>query len=350
MALVPIVVEQTSRGERAYDIYSRLLKDRIIFLGTPIDDMIANLVIAQLLFLEAEDPDRDIYLYINSPGGVVTAGLAIYDTMQFIKPDVATYLHGPGGVDGRGPAGRRRQGQALGAAQLADHDPPAAGRHAGPGLGHRDLHARDAQDARGPQRHPGAAHRPAARADREGHRPQLLHVGRGGAEYGIVDARDQPPRRSRRGPDAGGRDEEAHRLPAPHPLLVLRPRAGRGRPSRVGPVGLHLQRVREAVQRHPRGGDRARPAAGDGQPAQAVGDQEDPRRLRDRPGPRQEDAVGRGLQPLQAHLLAVGHRRRRAREVEHPARSARRARARRCSRGRWPASSRCRSPSSTPPA
>jgi len=94
MALVPIVVEQTSRGERSYDIYSRLLKDRIVFIGTPIDDMIANLVIAQLLFLEAEDPERDIWIYINSPGGVVTAGLAIYDTMQFIKPDVATYCMG----------------------------------------------------------------------------------------------------------------------------------------------------------------------------------------------------------------------------------------------------------------
>ena len=111
MALVPIVVEQTSRGERAYDIYSRLLKDRIVFIGTPIDDMIANLVIAQLLFLEAEDPDRDIWLYINSPGGVVTAGLAIYDTMKFIKPDVATYCMGQaasmgavllaGGADGK---------------------------------------------------------------------------------------------------------------------------------------------------------------------------------------------------------------------------------------------------------
>jgi ATP-dependent Clp protease protease subunit len=88
--LVPIVVEQTSRGERAYDIYSRLLKDRIIFLGGPIDDTIANLVIAQLLFLQGEDPEKDINLYINSPGGVVTAGLAIYDTMQYVKPDVAT--------------------------------------------------------------------------------------------------------------------------------------------------------------------------------------------------------------------------------------------------------------------
>ena len=88
--LVPMVVEQTSRGERAYDIYSRLLKDSIIFIGSPIDDGLANLVIAQMLFLEAEDPERDIMLYINSPGGVISAGLAIYDTMQFIKPDVQT--------------------------------------------------------------------------------------------------------------------------------------------------------------------------------------------------------------------------------------------------------------------
>jgi ATP-dependent Clp protease protease subunit len=90
MALVPMVVEQTSRGERAFDIYSRLLKDSIIFIGTPIDDMIANLIVAQLLFLEAEDPERDINLYINSPGGSITAGMAIYDTMQFIKNDVTT--------------------------------------------------------------------------------------------------------------------------------------------------------------------------------------------------------------------------------------------------------------------
>jgi ATP-dependent Clp protease protease subunit len=94
MTLVPIVVEQTSRGERSYDIYSRLLKDRIVFIGNPIDDDITNLVIAQLLFLEAEDPDKDVNLYINSPGGYVTAGMAIYDTMQFIKPQVATVCIG----------------------------------------------------------------------------------------------------------------------------------------------------------------------------------------------------------------------------------------------------------------
>ncbi len=94
MALVPMVVEQTSRGERAYDIYSRLLRDNIIFLGTPIDDQIANLVIAQMLFLSGEDPEKDIQLYINSPGGSITAGLAIYDTMQFIRNSVVTYCIG----------------------------------------------------------------------------------------------------------------------------------------------------------------------------------------------------------------------------------------------------------------
>jgi ATP-dependent Clp protease protease subunit len=110
--LVPIVVEQTARGERAYDIYSRLLKDSIIFLGTAIDDMVANLVIAQMLFLEAEDPEKDIHLYINSPGGSTTAGMAIYDTMQFIRPDVQTLCLGQASSMGAvllaaGAAGKR---------------------------------------------------------------------------------------------------------------------------------------------------------------------------------------------------------------------------------------------------
>jgi ATP-dependent Clp protease, protease subunit len=94
MALIPMVVEQSNRGERAYDIYSRLLRDNIIFLGTPIDDNVANVVTAQLLFLEAEDPTKDVYLYINSPGGSITAGMAIYDTIQFVRPDVSTICIG----------------------------------------------------------------------------------------------------------------------------------------------------------------------------------------------------------------------------------------------------------------
>lgn len=110
--LVPIVIEQTGRGERAYDIYSRLLKDRIVFLGTPVDDTIANLIIAQMLFLQMEDPNKDINFYVNTPGGAVTAGLAIYDTMQFVKPDVATYCIGQASSMGAlllcaGTAGKR---------------------------------------------------------------------------------------------------------------------------------------------------------------------------------------------------------------------------------------------------
>ena len=111
--LVPMVVEQTSRGERAFDIYSRLLKENIIFLGTPIDDNVANLVIAQLLFLAAEDPEKDISIYINSPGGSITAGLAILDTMRLVQPRHRDLLRGPSGFHGRGAAGLRHQGQAL---------------------------------------------------------------------------------------------------------------------------------------------------------------------------------------------------------------------------------------------
>ncbi len=123
--LVPIVIEQTPRGERAYDIYSRLLKDRIILLGFPIDDHIANLIIAQLLFLEAEDPEKDIYMYINSPGGVVTAGLAIYDTMNYIKPDVATICMGQAASMGAFllAAGAKGKRYALPNARIMIHQP-----------------------------------------------------------------------------------------------------------------------------------------------------------------------------------------------------------------------------------
>ena len=130
MNLVPIVVEQTSRGERSYDIYSRLLKDRIVFIGTGIDDDVANLVIAQLLFLEAEDPDKDINIYVNSPGGVVTAGMAIYDTMQFIKPDIATVCLGQAAsmaavLLAGGTAGKRT---ALPNARIMIHQPMGGAR------------------------------------------------------------------------------------------------------------------------------------------------------------------------------------------------------------------------------
>ena len=122
---VPMVVENSSRGERAYDIYSRLLKERIIFLGGPIDDSVANVVVAQLLFLESEDPDKDIHLYINSPGGVVTAGLAIYDTMQYIKPDVSTICIGQAASMGSIllTAGTKGKRYALPHARIMIHQP-----------------------------------------------------------------------------------------------------------------------------------------------------------------------------------------------------------------------------------
>ena len=125
MTLIPMVVEQTGRGERAFDIYSRLLKDRIIFLGTAIDDDVANLVIAQMLFLESEDPDKEIHLYINSPGGIVSAGLAIYDTMQYVKPVVSTICMGQAASMGAlllagGAAGKR---SALPHSRILIHQP-----------------------------------------------------------------------------------------------------------------------------------------------------------------------------------------------------------------------------------
>lgn len=123
--LVPIVVEQTNRGERSYDIYSRLLKDRIIFIGTPIDDHVANLVIAQLIFLEADDPGQDIFLYINSPGGMVTSGMAIYDTMQYVKPDIQTICIGQAASMGAVllAAGTRGKRHALPNSRVMIHQP-----------------------------------------------------------------------------------------------------------------------------------------------------------------------------------------------------------------------------------
>jgi hypothetical protein len=178
--LVPVVVEQTSRGERSFDIYSRLLKERIVFLGTPIDDAVGNLIMAQLLHLESEDPDKDINLYVNSPGGDITSLFAIYDTMQYIKPDVSTICMGQAASAGRGARARGDQGQALRAAALADPPAPAARRRAGPGGRHRDPGQGDhpvPQAARGAHRR---AHRAAAREGLEGHRSRLHPHGRRG--------------------------------------------------------------------------------------------------------------------------------------------------------------------------
>lgn len=135
-SLVPIVVEQSNRGERSYDIYSRLLKDRIIFLTGQIDDITANLVIAQLIFLEADDPDKDIFLYINSPGGSVSAGMAIFDTIQYIKCDVVTICIGLAASMGAFllAAGTKGKRKALPNSEI--YDPPAAWRRTGPGDGY----------------------------------------------------------------------------------------------------------------------------------------------------------------------------------------------------------------------
>ena len=179
--MVPMVVEQTGQGERAFDIYSRLLKDRIILLGTPIDDDVANLIIAQLLFLQAEDPKKDIDLYINSPGGSVTAGLAIYDTIQVLSCDVKTYCLGQCASMGAvllaaGAAGKRF---ALPNSRIMIHQP--RGRSTGYGGRYRHPGERDPPFEIHAQRHPLHPYRPAGQEDRKRYRTRFLHErGRGG--------------------------------------------------------------------------------------------------------------------------------------------------------------------------
>ena len=157
--LVPTVVESSNRGERAYDLYSRLLKERIIFLGTPIDDTVANLVCAQLLFFESEEPDKDIHLYINSPGGDITALFAIYDTMKFIKPDVSTFCFGQAASAAAVLLAAGAHGEALRPAPRPHPAAPAVRRGRGPGQRHRAAGQGDPPHAR-------PAHRDALRGHR----------------------------------------------------------------------------------------------------------------------------------------------------------------------------------------
>jgi ATP-dependent Clp protease protease subunit len=164
LGLVPMVIEQSGRGERAYDIYSRLLKERVIFLVGPVNDVTANLVVAQLLFLEAENPDKDIHFYINSPGGSVSAGLSVYDTMQFIKPDVSTLCMGQACSMGAFLLAGGCPRQAFCPAQLARDDPSADGWLSGTGFGHRDSRQGNSLAACQTQRVDGATHRPGDRA------------------------------------------------------------------------------------------------------------------------------------------------------------------------------------------
>ena len=188
MALIPMVVEQSNRGERAYDIYSRLLKDNIIFLGTPIDDNVANLVTAQLLFLEAEDPEKDISLYINSPGGSISAGMAIYDTMQFIRPDVTTICIGQAASMGAlllsaGSPGKRF---ALPNSRILIHQPSMSGL-AGQATD-IDIHAREILRLRESMNQILSKHtgQPLERLQRDVERDYIMTAEQA-KEYGIVD-------------------------------------------------------------------------------------------------------------------------------------------------------------------
>ncbi len=188
MVLIPMVVEQTSRGERAYDIYSRLLKDNVIFLGQPIDDNIANLVIAQMLFLEAENPEKDISLYINSPGGSITAGFAIYDTMKYVKPDIATICIGQCAsfaavLLASGTKGKR---YALPNSRVLIHQPWLQG--LGGQASDIDIHAKDILRMRHRLNEILSDHtgQPMEKIERDTDRDYILEA-KAAQEYGIVD-------------------------------------------------------------------------------------------------------------------------------------------------------------------
>ncbi|HYC89464.1 MAG TPA: ATP-dependent Clp endopeptidase proteolytic subunit ClpP [Thermoanaerobaculia bacterium] len=188
MVLIPMVVEQTSRGERAYDIYSRLLKDNVIFLGQPIDDNIANLVIAQMLFLEAENPEKDISLYINSPGGSITAGFAIYDTMKYVKPDIATICIGQCASFAAVllAAGTKGKRYALPNARVLIHQPWLQG--LGGQASDIDIHAKDILRMRHRLNEILADHtgQPLEKIERDTDRDYILEA-KAAQEYGLVD-------------------------------------------------------------------------------------------------------------------------------------------------------------------
>jgi ATP-dependent Clp protease protease subunit len=188
MAYVPMVVEQTSRGERAYDIWSRLLKDNVIFLGQPIDDWVANLIIAQMLFLEAENPEKDISLYVNSPGGSITAGLAIYDTMQYVKPDITTICIGQAASMAAVllAAGKKGKRFALPNSRVLIHQPLMHG------LGGQaveiDIHAKDIMRMKGRLNQILANHtgQPLEKIDKDTDRDYILQANEA-VDYGLVD-------------------------------------------------------------------------------------------------------------------------------------------------------------------
>lgn len=188
MVLIPMVVEQTSRGERAYDIYSRLLKDNVIFLGQPIDDNVSNLLIAQLLFLEAENPEKDISIYINSPGGSITSGLAIYDTMQYVKPDIATICIGQAASMAAVllAAGTKGKRYCLPNSRVLIHQPLMHG--LGGQATEIDIHARDIMQMKARLNSILANHtgQPIEKIDKDTDRDYILQAPQA-QEYGIVD-------------------------------------------------------------------------------------------------------------------------------------------------------------------
>jgi ATP-dependent Clp protease protease subunit len=190
MVLIPMVVEQTSRGERAYDIYSRLLKDNVIFLGQPIDDTVSNLIIAQLLFLEAENPEKDISLYINSPGGSITAGLAIYDTMQYVKPNIQTLCVGQAASMAAVllAAGTKGKRFALPNSRVVIHQPLIMGSGLSGQASEIDIHAKDIMRMRNRMNEILAKHtgQTVEKIDRDTDRDYILQAA-DAVEYGMVD-------------------------------------------------------------------------------------------------------------------------------------------------------------------
>ena len=188
MVLIPMVVEQTSRGERAYDIYSRLLKDNVVFLGQTIDDTVSNLIIAQLLFLEAENPEKDISIYINSPGGSITAGLAIYDTMQYVKPDIQTICIGQAASMAAVllAAGKKGKRMALPNSRVLIHQPLMHG--LGGQATEIDIHAKDIMRMKSRMNQILANHtgQPVEKVDRDTDRDYILQAAEA-VEYGLVD-------------------------------------------------------------------------------------------------------------------------------------------------------------------
>jgi ATP-dependent Clp protease protease subunit len=190
MVLIPMVVEQTSRGERAYDIYSRLLKDNVIFLGQPIDDTVSNLIIAQLLFLEAENPEKDISLYINSPGGSITAGLAIYDTMQYVKPDIQTICIGQAASMAAVllAAGKKGKRYCLPNSRVVIHQPLIMGGGLSGQATEIDIHAKDIMRMRQRMNEILASHtgQNVEKIDRDTDRDYILQAS-DAVTYGLVD-------------------------------------------------------------------------------------------------------------------------------------------------------------------